>query len=110
MKRNRGEGSDMEADKRQYIGKHLTWAQAVEMFPDLWISFQDCIYSDIDFQSGTLVAVIDDNDIGKYICGHIQENPYFARTTEDNFGGYIHGVLVEKETACVQQNRSHKIS
>ena len=89
----------MVVDKKQYIGKKLTWEQAVEIFPDLWVSFQDCIYNDADFQSGTLVAVIEDQDIGKYLCNHIEENPFFARTTEDNFGGYIHGVLVEKETS-----------
>ena len=83
----------------QYIGKRLTWDEAVDIFPDLWVSFQDCVYNDADFQSGTLVAVIEDDDIGKYVCSHIEENPYFARTTEDNFGGYIHGVLVEKETS-----------
>lgn len=89
----------MTADKNQYIGKRLTWDEAVCIFPDLWVSFQDCIYKDADFQSGTLVAVIEDADIGRYVCSHIEENPYFARTTEDRFGGYIHGVLVEKKTS-----------
>ena len=86
-------------DKAQYVGKHLTWDEAVSIFPDLWVSFQDCVYNGADFQSGKLVAVIEDDDIGKYICTHIEENPYYARTTEDKFGEYIHGVIVEKETS-----------
>lgn len=83
----------------QYVGKRMTWDEAVSLFPDLWVSFQDCIYRGVDFQSGKLVAVIQDDDIGRYICAHIDENPYYARTTEDNFGGYIHGIIVEKETS-----------
>lgn len=89
----------MAADETQYIGKRLTWDEAVDIFPDLWVLFKDCIYHGVDFQSGTLVAIIEDDDIGKYICAHIEENPYFARTTENQFGGYVHGVLAEKETS-----------
>lgn len=75
-------------DKAQYVGKRLTWDEAVNIFPDLWVSFQDCIYNGVDFQSGRLVAVIEDDDIEKYLCAHIEENPYYARTTEGKFGGY----------------------
>jgi len=32
----------MEADKRQYIGKTLTWAQAVEIFADFGIEKMSC--------------------------------------------------------------------
>ncbi len=89
----------MTEDKIQYIGKRLTWDEAVAIFPNLWVSFKDCIYHGVDFQSGTLIAVIKDDDIGKYICNHIEENPYLVRTTENQFGGYIHGVLAQKGTA-----------
>ena len=47
----------MTEDKIQYIGKRLTWDEAVAIFPNLWVSFKDCIYHGVDFQSGTLIAV-----------------------------------------------------
>lgn len=32
----------------QYIGKRLTWDEAVDIFTDLWVAFKDCRMSGID--------------------------------------------------------------
>lgn len=86
------------ADKRNYIGKQLTWSQAVELFPDLWVSFKDCEFKGATFIKGTLVEVMPDNDRIKYTEEHWGEKLHIDRTTEDTLGGYIHGVLVEKKS------------
>lgn len=84
-------------DKSNYIGKQLTWLQAVELFPDLWVSFKECEIKGATFIKGTLVDVISDNDRIKYMEDHWGEKLHMDRTTEDTLGeGYIHGVLVEK--------------
>lgn len=86
-------------DKRNYIGKQLTWSQAVKLFPDLWVSFKDCEFKGATFMKGILVDVISDDDRIKYMEDHWGEKLHIDRTTEDTLGeGYIHGVLVEKES------------
>lgn len=85
-------------DKNNYIGKQLTWSQAVELFPDLWVSFKDCEFKGATFIKGILVDVISDNDRIKYMEDHWGEKLHIDRTTEDGLEGYIHGVVVEKES------------
>ena len=80
-------------DKSNYIGKQLTWSQAVELFLDLWVSFKECEFKGAAFVKGILVGVISDNDRNKYMDEHWGEKLYIDRTTEDTLG-YIHGVLV----------------
>ncbi|MDE7205940.1 MAG: hypothetical protein K2N90_02045 [Lachnospiraceae bacterium] len=86
----------MAADKNQYIGKRLTWDEAVDIFPNLWVAFKDCNMSGIDMEEGILVDVIEDKDIKIYMKQHFDENMYIDRTTENCLVGYIHGEIKEK--------------
>lgn len=86
----------MTANKNLYIGKHLTWDEAVDMFPDLWVVFKDCKMSGIDIEEGILVDVIADQDIKNYMKQHFYEDIVIDRTTEDCNVGYIHGEIKEK--------------
>lgn len=85
----------MAADKTRYIGKRLTWNEAVDIFPDLWVAFKDCIMSGIDLEAGILVDVIKDKDIKMYMQQHFNEDIFIDRTTEDGMVGYIHGEIKE---------------
>ena len=84
-------------DKQLYIGKQLTWNDAVNLFPDLWVVFKDCEYQKSSFVKGTLVDVIKDADRIDYMSKHWGEDLYIDRTTEESNEEYIHGVLVRKE-------------
>lgn len=86
----------MAVDKNQYIGKRLTWEEAVDIFPDLWVAFKECKMSGIDIEDGILVDVIDDKDIKIYMKQHFDENMFIDRTTENCVVGYIHGEIKEK--------------
>lgn len=86
----------MTSEKNQYIGKRLTWDEAVAIFPDLWVAFKDCRMSGIDMEDGILVDVITDEDITNYMKQHFNENIYIDRTTENCIVGYIHGEIKEK--------------
>lgn len=72
-------------DKSNYIGKQLTQSQAVELFPDLWVSFKECEFNGATFIKGILVDVILDNGRIKYMEDHWGEKLYIDRTTEDSF-------------------------
>lgn len=86
----------LAVDKMQYIGKRLTWDEAVDIFPDLWVAFKDCKMSGIDFENGILVDVIADQDLAIYMKQHFNENVFIDRTTENSIVGYIHGEIKEK--------------
>ena len=73
----------LAVDKMQYIGKRLTWDEAVDIFPDLWVAFKDCKMSGIDFENGILVDVIADQDLAIYM-------------KQNSIVGYIHGEIKEK--------------
>lgn len=88
----------MVGAKEQYIGKQLTWDEVVKLFPDLWVAFKDCEYHKVTFIRGTLVDVIEDKDRIDYMNKHWGEGLHIDRTTEESGGGYIHGVLNEKES------------
>lgn len=83
-------------DKTQYVGKRLTWDEAVEIFPDLWVVFKDCVMSGIDLENGILVDVLKDKDIAVYMKEHFDEDLFIDRTTENGIVGYIHGEIKEK--------------
>ncbi len=82
------------ADKDDYIGKRLSWNEVVNLFPDLWVTLEDYIYTDKDVINEILEDVIQDKDIDDYMYAHSDEDSFTLRTTEGNFGGYINGVLV----------------
>ena len=86
----------MAANKSNYIDRQLTWDQAVDLFPDRWVIFKDCVREDIDFKCGTLVDVIPDEDMEEYMSEHFNDNYFMARTTEGFSGGYIHCEIKEK--------------
>lgn len=86
----------MITDKNQYIGKRLTWDEAVDIFPDSWVAFKDCKMSGIDIEEGVLVDVVADKDIAIYMKQHFDENIFIDRTTENCVVGYIHGEIKEK--------------
>ena len=73
----------MIVDKNQYIGKRLTWDEAVDIFPDLWVAFKDCTMLGIDMEDGILVDVIEDKNIILYMKQHFNENMYIDRTIEN---------------------------
>ena len=87
----------MTSLKEQYIGKQLTWEEAVNLFPDLWVAFKDCTYNKVTFVKGILVDVIEDKDRIEYMNKHWDEGLHIDRTTEASGGEYIHGILIEKE-------------
>ncbi len=86
----------MTANKDQYIGERLTWDEAVDLFPDMWVVFRDCEMSGIDIENGILVDVVTDKDIKMYRKQHFNENIVIDRTTENCIVGYIHGEIKEK--------------
>lgn len=88
----------MATDKSSYIDKELTWNQAVDLFPDQWVVFKNCVREDVDFKCGTLVDVLPDEDMEEYIAEHFADDYFMARTTEGLSGGYIHGEIKEKIT------------
>lgn len=83
-------------DKSLYVGKRLSWDEAVDIFPDLWVAFKDCIMSGIDLENGILVDVIKDKDIAAYMKQHFTDDMFIDRTTENSMMGYIHGEIKEK--------------
>lgn len=83
-------------DKRNYIGKQLTWSQAVELFPDLWVSFIDCEFKGATFIKGILVDVISDDGGIKYMEGHWGEKLHIDRITEDTLGDIYMEYLLKK--------------
>ena len=54
------------ADKDDYIGKRLSWNEVVNLFPDLWVTLEDYIYTDKDVINEILEDVIQDKDIDDY--------------------------------------------
>lgn len=92
----------MKINKNQYIGKRLTWDEAVNIFPDMWVAFRDCEMSGIDIENGILVDVIMDKDIKAYRIQHFNENIIIDRTTENCTMGNIHVEIKEKTYENVQ--------
>ena len=56
----------------------MTWDEAVDMFPDLWVVFKDCKMYGIDIEEGILVDVIADQDIKNYMKQHFDENIFIG--------------------------------
>ena len=79
----------------QYIGRRLTWAEAVSLFPDRWVAFKDYSQDHHTFKDGILEAVLPDEDVSKYELEHSGNRLYIERTTDTMNGGYINGVLVD---------------
>ena len=50
-------------DKDDYIGKRLSWNEVVNLFPDLWVTLEDYIYTDKDVINEILEDVIQDKVI-----------------------------------------------
>ena len=81
-------------NEEQYIGKCLTWEEAVSLFPGMWVSFKDCEFNKATFMKGTLIAVMNDKDRIEYMNEHWNDGFFISRTTEDYSGEYIHGTLI----------------
>lgn len=84
-------------DKEDYIGSELTWGKAVELFPDKWVSFKNCVYEGIEFKKGILVDVIEDANISDYLDSNWEQGYYTNRTTEGVGVGYNCGRIYKKE-------------
>lgn len=84
------------AIEKDYIGKELTWQEAVDLFPNYWVAFKNCTFNNLIFQKGILVDVINDSNIENYMKEHWEEKLHIERTTEESEDCYLHGVLIEE--------------
>ena len=80
--------------QEDYIGKILTWEEAVAYFPNRWVAFEEPIYEGVNLVRGRLVAVLKDEEKSEYRLQHLRDGQYIRRTTELPFMGYVHGELV----------------
>ena len=77
------------------IGKKIQWSELEQKYPAKWIIFKNAEWDGSDVVSGTVSAVLSDDQLQDYLEQHYDEIAYYSRTTEDmTAGGYIHGELV----------------
>ena len=84
--------------KEDYIGKIITWEQAVELFPSLWLAFEEPQYIGATLVKGKLKDVLTDEEVTEYRLEHWGTGIRLKRTCCDMCGGYINGILVDKRT------------
>ncbi len=82
--------------KSDDIGKNISWSELEQKYPAKWIIFKNAEWDGSDVVSGTVSAVLSDNQLQNYMEQHYDEIAYYTRTNEDmSMGGYIHGELVD---------------
>lgn len=85
------------ANPKDYIGKHLTWSEAMILFPDKWLAFSNYSKKDsFTINEGILEAVLSDEEITKYQINHSKDNFIYDRTTNDYIGS-IHVQVTKRD-------------
>ena len=78
------------------IGKKVPWSELEQKYPEQWIVFGNAEWDGSDIVSGTVSAILSDDQLQDYLNNHYDEIAYYSRTSENmTSGGYIHGELVD---------------
>ena len=72
----------------------MSWDEMVEKYPNQWVVVKDATMDGPDVLSGTLVAVKNDDEIGKYEVDHLDMGYKFRRTTEGFWNGITGSSIV----------------